>query len=177
MPHMYSYLEQSCLICCWVVLDRDLRRHASHGVHATLVAGLDQQAHISIHERAGHGNINPGIESSSERTFGLGEALPTWKIHTGSCTRASAAAAISTKWCSAAGATVWTGTSHGKHCSRKHCSRKLMKQVQDTAVGSTLMMLQDHPPAAPHGRRGNRPHLLGNTLSGWFLNFLMKLKM
>jgi hypothetical protein len=45
------------LVGLLVVLDRDLRRHSSHSVHAALVAGLDQQLHVCIHEwhRHGHG--------------------------------------------------------------------------------------------------------------------------
>ena len=38
--------SSACLIGCRIVLDRDLRRHAAHGVDAAPVAGLDQQVHV-----------------------------------------------------------------------------------------------------------------------------------
>lgn len=39
-----------------VILDRNLRCHAAHGVHPTLMARLDQQLHIRIHEWHRHGH-------------------------------------------------------------------------------------------------------------------------
>jgi hypothetical protein len=40
----------------WVVLDRDLSGHASHGVYASAMASLDQETNISVHEWTGHGD-------------------------------------------------------------------------------------------------------------------------
>src|SRR3569833_1999783 len=39
-----------------VVLDGDLSSHAAHGVHATLVARLDQQLDVGVHEGHRHGD-------------------------------------------------------------------------------------------------------------------------
>lgn len=39
-----------------VVLDGDLCGHATHGVDTTLVAGLDQQLDVGVHEGDGHGD-------------------------------------------------------------------------------------------------------------------------
>lgn len=39
-----------------VVLDGDLSSHATHGVHTTLVAGLDEELDVGVHEGDGHGD-------------------------------------------------------------------------------------------------------------------------
>ena len=39
-----------------VVLDGDLRRHAAHGVDAALVARLDEELDVGVHEGHGHGD-------------------------------------------------------------------------------------------------------------------------
>ena len=39
-----------------VVLDGDLGRHAAHGVDAALVAGLDEELDVGVHEGDGHGD-------------------------------------------------------------------------------------------------------------------------
>ena len=46
LPH----LLQRLLVRRRIILDRNLRRHASHGVNAAAVAGLDQQFDVGIQE-------------------------------------------------------------------------------------------------------------------------------
>lgn len=41
-------------VCFRVVLDRNLSSHTADSVHASLVAGLYQKAHVGIHERHSH---------------------------------------------------------------------------------------------------------------------------
>mmetsp|Transcript_5060 Transcript_5060/g.10991 ORF Transcript_5060/g.10991 Transcript_5060/m.10991 type:complete len:373 (-) Transcript_5060:205-1323(-) len=45
------------LVGCWVVLDGDLSRHAAHGVNTPLVAGLDEQLDVRVHEGGGHAHV------------------------------------------------------------------------------------------------------------------------
>ena len=40
----------------FVVLDRDLGGHASHGVHTASMAGFDEESHVCVHEWDGHGH-------------------------------------------------------------------------------------------------------------------------
>ena len=51
-PHTFHRLVVSRLI----VLDGDLGRHAAHGMYAALVASLDEELNVGVHEGDGHGN-------------------------------------------------------------------------------------------------------------------------
>ena len=42
-----------------IILDRNLRGHATHGVDASSMASLDQKLDVSIHERHRHGDLRP----------------------------------------------------------------------------------------------------------------------
>src|SRR5262249_20444194 len=46
-----------------VVLDGNLRRHATHGGRAAAVAGLDQRQRIGAQERRSHGDLAAGGEN------------------------------------------------------------------------------------------------------------------
>ena len=37
------YLGESCLVGLWVILDGDLCRHATHGMHTPPMTGFDEQ--------------------------------------------------------------------------------------------------------------------------------------
>mmetsp|Transcript_19617 Transcript_19617/g.49852 ORF Transcript_19617/g.49852 Transcript_19617/m.49852 type:complete len:276 (-) Transcript_19617:958-1785(-) len=52
-----AHLGQRRVVGGLVVLDGDLRRHAAHGVHAALVARLDEQRHVRGHEAARHRHV------------------------------------------------------------------------------------------------------------------------
>lgn len=46
----------SLIVCLFVVLDGDLGSHATHGVDTTLVAGLNEELDVGIHEGNSHGD-------------------------------------------------------------------------------------------------------------------------
>lgn len=55
-----------------VGLDGDLSGHSAHGVDASLVAGLDEQLDVGVHEGAGHGD---GVAVGKDKVGVLAEAL------------------------------------------------------------------------------------------------------
>ena len=59
-------------ICRRIVLDRDLRRHAAHGVDAAAVARLDQQVDVGLQEVPVHGDLRRG---RAARSRGIAEFL------------------------------------------------------------------------------------------------------
>lgn len=50
-------LGHSSIIGSRIILDRNLSSHTTHSMNTTLMASLNQQANISIHERSSHGNL------------------------------------------------------------------------------------------------------------------------
>lgn len=50
-------LGHGLLVALWVVLERDLGRHTAHGGDLALVAGLDEETNIGVHEGNGHGDV------------------------------------------------------------------------------------------------------------------------
>ena len=54
-----AHLGEGRLVGLGVVLDGDLRGHASHGVYAAAVAGLDQQQAVRAHARLLHRHNAP----------------------------------------------------------------------------------------------------------------------
>jgi hypothetical protein len=69
-----------------VILDRNLRGHSTHRVHSSLVAGLDQQLHIRVHEGASHGDgVAVGqdeIGVLSETFDGAEDVVPATAVET-----------------------------------------------------------------------------------------------
>ena len=53
------YFFHCGVVCDGVVLDRNLRRHATHGRCTAPMAGLHQQQGIGPHEGRGHGDLRP----------------------------------------------------------------------------------------------------------------------
>ena len=50
-------LRHRDLIRLWVILDRDLRRHTTHGGDLASVARLDEQTDVGVHEGDFHGDV------------------------------------------------------------------------------------------------------------------------
>jgi len=47
------------IIGLWVILDRDLCGHSTHGVNTPAMTGLDQELNVRVHEGHRHGHISP----------------------------------------------------------------------------------------------------------------------
>jgi hypothetical protein len=60
------------IVCLLVVLDGNLSSHTTHSVDASLVAGLDKELDVCVHERACHGN---GVSVGQDEVGVLAESL------------------------------------------------------------------------------------------------------
>jgi hypothetical protein len=67
-----AYFGHGGVVGLLVVLDGDLGGHAAHGVDAALVAGLDEQLDVGVHEGRGHGD---GVAVGEDEVGVLAEAL------------------------------------------------------------------------------------------------------
>ena len=54
-----AHFFEGLLICFGIILDGNLCRHASHGVNAAPMAGLNQQIHIELQEMLFHCQRGP----------------------------------------------------------------------------------------------------------------------
>ncbi len=67
LPHFFERL----FVRRRIVLDRNLRRHAAHGVNAAAMAGLNQQIHIGLQEMLLHGHDGRGRAARSPAGCGI----------------------------------------------------------------------------------------------------------
>jgi hypothetical protein len=79
-------LCHSSIVCLLVVLDGNLSSHTTHGVDASLVAGLDQELDVCVHEGACHGDrVSVGQDEVgvlAETLNGAEDVIPATAVET-----------------------------------------------------------------------------------------------